>query len=136
MIIDSLREFFEECPLLKNGKINVNYLGSRGADYSIEAVPSSPVVKRYVDGGEIRQYAFVFASREFYDEDRLHNMDIARFYEELCSWIENRSASGQLPKLEDGFAAERIEIAATGYIAGANASSARFQIQCRLIYRK
>lgn len=136
MIIDSLRDFFEECPLLKDGKINVNYLGSRGEDYSIEAVPSSPVVKRYVDGGELRQYVFVFASREFYDEDRLRNMDTARFYEELCGWIESRSAAGQLPLLDDGLTAERLEVTATGYAADANAASARFQIQCRLIYRK
>ncbi len=136
MIIDCVKAFFEECPLLKDGKINVNYLGSGGEAYSIEGLPCAPVIRRYVDGGEVRQFAFAFASREFYDEDRLRNMDTARFYEELCAWIESRNRAGELPAPEDGFKAERIEVTSTACIYSANAGTARFQIQCRLIYRK
>lgn len=135
-IIDSLKAFFEECPLLENGRINVNYLGTKRADYSIESVPSDPVVKRYVDGASLRQYVFVFASREFYDEDQLQNMDTARFYEELGAWIEEKNSSGELPLLEDGCRALKLEVSAGGYILSAKAGTARFQLQCRLIYRK
>ena len=135
-IIDSLKAFFEECPLLENGRINVNYLGPEKADYSIENVPAAPVVRRYVDGAEVRQYVFVFASREWSDEDRLTNMDTARFYEELGGWIEERNRSGALPLLENGMSALKLEAASGGYVLSAKGGTARFQLQCRLVYRK
>lgn len=135
-IIDSLKDFFSQCPLLAGKGINVNYLGKNSGDYSIEGVPSSPVVKRYVDGEELRQYAFVFASREYYDEDELQNTETAEFYEKLCGWIEEKSAARELPVLEDALEAQRLEVTSTGFAAGTAAGSARFQLQCRLIYRK
>ena len=135
-IIDSLKDFFEECPLLEGGRINVNYLGPKKADYSIEGVPSDPVIRRYVDGATLRQYVFVFASREYYDEDQLQNMDTARFYEELGAWIEEKNSRGELPLLKDGCRALILEVSTGGYILSARSGSARFQLQCRLIYRK
>lgn len=135
-LIDGIKEFFEGCPLLENGRINVNYLGKNAAEYSIESVPAEPVVRRYVDGGELRQYAFVFASREFYDENELQNMDTARFYEELCGWIEQQSKNALLPRLGAGLTSEKMEVTATGYIYSAKAAAARFQLQGRLIYKK
>ena len=135
-IIDSIKAFFEGCPLLENGRINVNYLGRRKADYSIESVPSEPVIRRYVDGTTLRQYVFVFASREFYDEDQLQNMDTARFYEELGAWIEEKNRGGELPLLDGGSRALRLEVSTGGYILSSKPGTARFQLQCRLVYRK
>ncbi|MGN1098072.1 MAG: chloramphenicol resistance protein [Clostridia bacterium] len=135
-MIERLKEFFEECPLLEGGRVNINYLGSGGGDYSIENVPAEPVLKRYVDGGELRQYVFVFASREFYDENHLQNMETARFYEELCQWIERQNESGKLPALGGGLIPQKIEVTATGGISSSKAASARFQLQGRLIYKK
>ena len=134
-IIESLKAFFEECPLLRDGFINVNYLGAKKADYSIESVPSEPVIRRYVDGGSLRQFVFVFASREYYDEDQLRNMDTARFYEELGAWIEERCRARRLPALTEGTAL-KLEVTAGGYLLSDKAGTARFQLQCRLIYRK
>lgn len=135
-IIEGLKNFFEECPLLGDGGINVNYLGGRGGDYSIEAVPSRPVVKKYVDGGEIRSCSFVFASREFYDEDERQNIETARFYEELEGWIEERNALGRLPLLGEGLVPLKIEVSSSGGFCSASGGTARFQLQGRLIYRK
>ncbi len=135
-IIDGLKAFFEECPLLKNGRVNVNYLGRNGEDYCIEGVPGEPVVKKYVDGSQLRQYIFVFASREFYGEDEAGNTDTARFYEKLGEWIEERNAGGGLPLLGEGLNAQSIEALTTGYFYSVRAGTARFQLQCRLVYRK
>ncbi len=135
-IIEKIKEFFEECPLLEKGRVNVNYLGTEQADYSLEAVPAQPVVRRYVDGPELRQFVFVFASREFCDEDMSQNMETARFYEELAEWIEERNGSGKLPLLDGGLEAMRLEVTAGGYLFSARSGTARYQLQCRLIYRK
>lgn len=130
MIAESIKQWFEKCPLLKNGIINVNYLGQRPVSYCIECVPSAPIVKRYVDGGAVRRYVFVFASRDFYSENILNNMDTARFWEELGGWIENEKS---LPRLTEG-EARKIEILSSGYAYGVNVGTARFQMQLQLLY--
>lgn len=132
MIAESIKEWFEKCPLLENGRINVNYLGHKPVSYCIEAVPSSPIVRRYVDGGAVRRYVFVFASREFYDEQTLGNMETARFWEELAAWIEDESS---LPDITEG-EARKMEILSTGYAYGITVGSARFQMQLQLLYYK
>ncbi len=134
-LAESVRRFFEECPLLEGGRINVNYLGSRGGEFSIECVPAEPVVKRYVDGGCVRQYVFLFASREYYDCDELESMNTALFYEELSRWIEEKNKRGELPEI-DGGRAESLEAETMGYLYSVRGNTARFQIQCRLKYRK
>ncbi len=134
-IIDGLKEFFKECPLLGDGVINVNYLGSKKADYSIESVPAEPVLRRYVDGATLRQYVFVFASREYYDDDREENIRAAGFYEQLQSWLEERNRTGRLPEISDGTAL-RLETLSGGYVLSDRAGTARYQMQCRLIYKK
>ncbi len=132
MIAESVKQWFEKCPLLKNGIINVNYLGHKPVSYCIEAVPSSPIVRQYVDGGSVRRYVFVFASREFYSENTLNNMDTARFWEELAAWIENEDS---LPELAEG-EARKVEILSSGYAYGINVGTARFQMQLQLLYYK
>lgn len=134
-VIDSVREFFGECPLLREGFINLNRLGDEKADYSVETVPSEPVYRRYVDGGELRQYVFVFASREFYDGDLKDNSEAAGFYEGLADWIEERNRSGRLPEITGGRAL-RLEVLSGGYVMSERAGTARYQMQIRLVYKK
>ncbi len=136
MIIDGVKRFFESCPLLAGAEINVNYLGRGGGAYSIEALPSSPLVKRYVDGGEVRRFDFAFAAREYHDADCRQNADAALACEKLVEWIEAEAASGRLPELDGGLEAISLEALTGGYVSSSNDATARFQIQCRLIYRK
>ena len=67
MIIDAVKEYIQkECPYVSGKKIKVNNLGEKPVSMSIEQVPGSPVIKKYVDGGSQRQMIFVLASREEY----------------------------------------------------------------------
>ena len=136
MIIDNIREFIKECPLLENDKINVNYLGGDTVSYTIEQVPTNPLNKRYSDGGKQKQVLFIFASRENYDEDVLENMDVAKFYEEFAEWIEEQNESGNLPVLDGGMISQAMETLTSGYLINSEDRTARFQIQLRLIYYK
>lgn len=136
MIIDNIREFIKECPLLENDKINVNYLGGDTVSYTIEQVPTNPLIKRYSDGGKQKQVLFIFASRENYDEDVLENMDVAKFYEEFAEWIEEQNESGNLPVLDGGMISQAMETLTSGYLINSEDRTARFQIQLRLVYYK
>lgn len=136
-MIAEIKKLIETCPLLKDGKINVNYLGDDDLPYSIDAVPSNPVVKSYVDGSEVRQYLFIFASRELYTERIKDNADVAKFYEDFSNWIEEINNTGNIPiDLGDKYKALSIEVLTGGYLFNADETTARYQIQCRLTYYK
>lgn len=137
MIINDIRKFIKDnCPLVDGVKINVNYLGERARRYTLEQEPVSRVIKKYSDGGTMRQLVFVFASRELFGEEDRENLEISRFYEELAEWLDKTSADGILPKLADGKTALKIEALTGGYLMSNDQRTARYQIQCRLIYKQ
>lgn len=135
MIIAKVREYFLHCPILDEfTKLNINYLGAEAKDYTIDPVPAESIIKKYVDGGAIKQYIFVFASREFYGNDTMQNIESSGFYEKLSSWIEEQNKIGNLPELKGGKKPIELSISTSGYLFGASEDSARYQIQMRLTY--
>jgi len=135
MIIDSIRTYFLDCPLLENfAKLNVDFLGIDPTEYTIDSQPTSPVIKRYADGGTLKQYIFVFGSREYYGPDTLQNLENSGFYEQFSDWVEQQSNMGNLPKLSGNRRPLFMEVLTTGYLFDASEDNARYQIQCRLVY--
>ena len=140
MIIKSLRDYIRNCPYLDTFnnaiRVNVNYLEPNTDTYSIEEVPIEPIVKKYVNGDSIRQYAFIFTSREPYGIDVLQNIDNSGFYEIFADWIENQNNNEILPKLEGNLEPLEIKVTSTGYAFAVTEDTAQFQIQLRLKYFK
>jgi len=135
MIIDSIRKYFLKYPLLDElARLNVDYLGVEPVEYTIDSQPTTPVIKRYTDGGALKQYTFVFGSREYYGPDVLQNIENSGFFERFAAWVEEQSKQGNLPELENGKKAISMEVLTSGYLFRANEDNARYQIQCRLIY--
>lgn len=136
MIIKALMEYISTCPYLYefNKGINVDYLDDDSTTYSIEEVPCTPILKKYLDGSSKRQYDFIFASRESYGADVFQNIDNSGFYEDFSNWIEQESTLGNLPKLEADKEAIEIKVSTTGYAFQTDDNSARYQIQLKLIY--
>ena len=95
MIIDSIRNYMRNLNCLDTFnnaiRVNVNYLEPNADTYSIEEVPVEPIVKKYINGDSIRQYAFIFTSREPYGADVLTNIDNSGFYEKLADEIEKNN---------------------------------------------
>lgn len=135
MIIDSIRDYMLDCPVLDAyAKLNVDFLGTQPTEYTIDSQPVTSIVKQYVDGSAIKQFVFVFGSREYYGPDVLQNIENSGFYEELSEWFDKQSKTGNLPTLKDGKKAIKIEALTTGYLFDATEDNARYQIQARLIY--
>lgn len=133
-LVNDLRTYFLTCPLLKeNSALNVDFLSVDGVEYSIDTVPTETTIERYVDGSRLCQYSFVFASRENYNADSLQNIENIAFYEKLEKWIDQNNLKRNLPKLFDG-TAQKIEVTTAGYLFDENMTTARYQIQCRLVY--
>lgn len=133
-IIEGIRSFICGCPYLKDGKLNVDYLGAEPTEYVVESVPSSGVLRQYTDGGKLRQYLFIFGSREYYSDKVLIQLENSGFYENFTRWIEEQDEQGILPELPPGMKAQRLEVVSTGYLMDATEKNARYQVQCRLTY--
>lgn len=140
MIIKALRNYIRTCPHLDTFdnaiKVNVNFLEPDVDTYSIEEVPIEPILKKYVNGDSIRQYAFVFTSREPYGVDVLQNIDNSGFYEKFADWIENQNNNEVYPLLDNGLEVLEIKVTSTGYAFAVTEDTAQFQIQLRLKYFK
>lgn len=133
-IIESVRNYLLTCPLLNDGRVNIDWLGAEPAEYSIDGSPVNPIVKRYADGGTIRQFNFVFSSVEAYGQDVLNNIENSGFYEDFAEWLEKQNKAKILPEMDNGRKAIGIEALNTGYLFENTVDRARYQIQCRLLY--
>lgn len=134
MIIKSIEEYMLKCPFLKDGRFHVNYLGVDAINYTIDTVPTQSTIKRYADGGVLKQYNFIFASRETYGADRIKSIESSGFYEALESWFEEKTLQNDLPILTKERTPQLIETLSSGFISQADEKTARYEIQCRLVY--
>jgi len=133
-MIDKIRKYFIDCPCLdKNGRIGVDYLGSDSVDYSIEQTPVSPIIKKYRDGGSLRQLSFILASRQAWGADVINNLLNCKLYNDIEAWIEDNNDNGILPEING---IESIECTSTGYAYQVSELTARYQIPMRITYYK
>lgn len=140
MIIESIRNFIKELICLETFnnaiRVNVNYLEPNVDTYSIEEMPIEPILKKYIDGSSIRQYAFIFTSREPYSSDVIQNIDNSGFYEKFADEIETKNDNEEFPVLDDNLETLEIKITSTGYAFAVSEDSAQYQVNLRLKYFK
>lgn len=133
MIINKVVDFLRTCPLLEEYQIKVDYLGEEAGNFAVYPQPCNPIVKKYADGGTVRQCLFAFTSRDYLDCTDEQNTENQMFFEKLSGWFEECSETGKLPALEEG-TAQRIEAVDSGYLLSDDVKTGAYQIQCKLIY--
>ena len=135
-VIECVRNYILNFPQLKGGCLLVDILRNKPVEYVVESVPCDPMYKRYVDGGGLKQFVFIFASREYFNESITTNIANLGFYEEFESWISGNNFEGILPDLGEGREPISLEVTTCGYAYSADEKTARYQIQLRLIYEE
>jgi len=135
-IIESVRAFLRECPLLENERINVDFLPEDPVTFSVDVTPVTPVVKTYILGDSLRQFAFVLATRAYYGEEIRQQLDNLGLFEDFAEWLEGRNRARVFPDLGDGRKATKLEVTTSGYVFAQGVNAARYQIQCRLLYEQ
>lgn len=133
-MVGGVREFLCACPLLEAGKLNVDYLGSEPTEYSMERVAENELLKQYSDGGKLKQFVFLFSSREWVGNRVEEHVKTAEFYEKFAKWLEEKSLAGELPLLESGKTAQSLEAVSGGILYDHTGECGKYQIRCRLIY--
>jgi len=139
-IMEGIRDFVKECPHLQTylealkRDVNVEHLEEDDKSYSIESEPIKPVVKRYLDGSAVKQFAFVFASREAYGREVLENLENCGFYEDFADWIEECDANKKYPDIGEGREVTKLAVTTTPYVFDTSMTTAKYQIQVLMRY--
>ena len=125
-IINAIREYFEEQNILKNKKVNIDFIKNNTNEYIIEPVPIEPIYKQYVDGKAIRQYVFQFSSLNYLTSEVINNLLNSEFYENFSKIIEENNKKGIL--------IQSIECLNIGTIENEEQNKAKYSIQMRILY--
>ena len=96
--IELIKEFIETCPLLKNGKVNVDYIKDKPQSYSIDETPATTVLIQYPDGGSRNQILFDFSVQANFSV--LENIKNSKFCDDFTAWIKEQDKIENLPKIE------------------------------------
>lgn len=95
--MELIKEFIETCPLLKNGKVNVDYIKDKPQSYSIDETPVDPVLQNFADGGRRIQIQFDFSIQANFSV--LENIKNSKFCDDFTTWIKEQDKIGNLPKI-------------------------------------
>ncbi|MDD6735731.1 MAG: hypothetical protein PUE13_05400 [Clostridiales bacterium] len=133
-MIESIRKFMMTCPLLDGAEVNVNYLAPEPRSFAVDNISAPPVVKRYSDGGCIRQFCFAVACRDAYDRDEKGNSETAQLFEKLAAWIEEQDLIGNYPDITG--IPVGLEVTGSAALENTDGFTARTSMQARLLYRQ
>lgn len=137
---DTLRDWFKACPAVQKGnRFGLDYLSADPTEYAIYMSPSP--LNSYVDiTGDvqirsIQTINFVFASREAHPSDVLQSLANHGFYDNVIEWIIAQNKAKTFPEIEGGKVLS-IMPSLTQYLFEAGTNSGRYQISCKLTYRR
>lgn len=135
--IDALRTYLlgiiDEMINDTNYQINADMLSINVGDYSIDRIPSQPIMNKWIIGTTKRRDLYSFRSRRSYSQDTINNLENIGFFENFEDKITQKNLKGKLPQI-DGI--ESIECLNTGTLNNANTNTAEFDIQIQITYRK
>lgn len=133
-VMECVQKWLKQYSKLK-GRLDVDFLDEQADTYSIDTIPCEEIIKRYKDGGTVRQFQFAVSSRRFYEQNIKQNLSNLQFFEDLTEWVENKARSRSLPVMDKGRTAQKIVVTSTAYpFVVSEDGKARYQIQMRLEY--
>ena len=129
--MELIKEFIETCPLLKNGKVNVDYIKDKPQSYSIDETPATTVLIAYPDGGSRNQILFDFSVQA--DFSALENIKNSKFCDDFTDWIKEQDKIENLPKI-DGIC--WIKCLGRGTILQTTETTAIYVIPMQVVYEE
>lgn len=117
----------------KSYQINANMLDNDINNYSLDKIPTSSTIEKWVNGVEIHRDVYSFRSRMAYSQDTINNLLNIGFFEKFESVIKSNNKKGILPKING---IQNIECLNCGTMNSADTSTAEFDIQLQITYRE
>jgi hypothetical protein len=141
-VLESVKDFIGQYPGIQPGDsetevgLFVDHLKADVPSYSIDTIPAAKIIETYIDDSSLRQY--VFALRvHFSTLDEVERLQNNGFFEDFSEWLETQTESGNLPILDGGKVAQKIEARDAGVLFDEESSdTGAYQIQCVLEYKQ
>lgn len=116
----------------KKYQINANMLSNDVNNYSLDKIPTSSQIEKWITGLEIHRDVFSFKSRNAYSQDVINNLSNIGFFEKFESIIKSNNKKGVLPDIEG---IESIECLNSGTMLSNETNTAEFDIQIQITYK-
>ena len=129
--MDLIREFIETCPLLENGKVNIDYIKEKAQSYSVDETPATTELIPYTDGESRNQILFDFSIQANFSV--LENINNSKFCDDFTDWIKQQDKIGNLPKI-DGIC--WIKCTGRGTILQTTDTTAIYVIPMQVVYEE
>lgn len=117
----------------KSYQINANMLDNDINNYSLDKIPTSSTVEKWVTGVEIHRDVYSFRSRMAYSQDTINNLLNIGFFEKFENIIKSNNEEGILPNING---IQSIECLNCGTMNSADTNTAEFDIQLQITYRE
>ena len=117
----------------KEFQINVNMLSNDINNYSLDKIPTSSAIERWINGISIYRDVFSFKSRLAYSQDTINNLSNIGFFEKFENIIESNNKKGVLPEI---VGIKSIECLNAGTMISSDTNTAEFDIQIQITYIK
>ena len=117
----------------KKYQINANMLSNDVNNYSLDKIPTSSQVQKWITGLIIHRDVYSFRSRKAYSQDVINNLSNIGFFEKFESIIKSNNKKGVLPDIKG---IESIECLNNGTMLSADTNTAEFDIQIQITYRE
>lgn len=114
-------------------QINADMLSNIIDDYSLNKIPTSSIVEKWVMGTELHKDVYSFRSRKAYSQDTINNLKNIGFFEEFEELIKSNNDEGNLPEIDN---IQSIECLNCGTLNITDGDSAIFDIQIQITYIK
>lgn len=115
----------------KKYQINANMLSNEPNNYSLDKIPTSSTVEKWIMGIEKHRDVFSFRSRFEYSQEVLVNLTNIGFFEDFEYIISSNNKKGILPEI-DGI--ESIRCLNCGTLNNTTSNTAEFNIQLEIRY--
>lgn len=137
---DALRDWFRQCPAVKpENRFGVDNLNADPTEYAIYLSPSNLSTGVDITGEvfvrPVQELTFIFASREKHPRDVLQALANHGFYDSVIQWVIKQNKTKEFPEIPGGTVIS-IMPTLTQYLFEAGTNSGRYQISCKLKYRR
>ena len=112
-------------------QINADMLSNKIDDFSLDKIPTSTEVEKWIIGTSKRKDVYSFRSRKAYSQRVINNLENIGFFEDFERIIKANNDEGVLPQIEN---IESIECLNCGTLVTTDGTSAIFDIQIQVTY--
>ncbi len=133
-MIEETAKYLSQCPYIADAGIKVNYLEGKPLAFALRMKASSPMVKRYTDGGGVFETRFILAIRQEYSVADKYNRVAAKRCEDIEGWIAIQNELGNLPDLGKSINPLSLTVEKSFTAEPTGSVDARFEAELRLVY--